>query len=127
MSYDERLIGRKPSEQQIEEIRARRNAVSKHRLEQREALLKEQHSLNEPSMALLRKLWTGDLAIEAAVKAARESSLCTRKTISSSAGTCKSSAARPRGLRRRHVGPAILAIPVNSDDWTKRTSASQCR
>ena len=78
MSYDERVIGPKPSEQFIEKSRARRDAMFRRRFEQREALRKEQ-SLNDPSLDLLRKSAAGDLAIEAAVQAARERSLARSK------------------------------------------------
>src|SRR5258708_9261560 len=97
MSYDERLIGPKPSEEHIEKSRARRAALFKRRFEQREALRKEQDSLNDPSLALLRKSATGDLAIEAAVKAARERSLAHAKRS-------LHPPERARVLARAHVG-----------------------
>jgi hypothetical protein len=74
MNYDERLIGRKPSDEHVQKSRTRLTDMFQRRFEQRETLRKEQYSLTEAPLSLLRKLGEGNPTIEAAVKGARERS-----------------------------------------------------
>ena len=79
MHYDERLIGRKPSEDHIQKSRARLDDMFRQRFEQREALRNEQLLQQEPTMRLLRKMAESDKGIEEAVKEARARSIARAK------------------------------------------------
>jgi hypothetical protein len=118
MSYDERLIGSKPSEEFIEKSRARRDAMFKRRFEQREAIREEQRSLNESSLALLRKSATGDLAIEAAVKAAKAA----RERSLAHAKRSLHPPQRAKVLARFHVGSVdVTFVPPY---WPSQSTAT---
>jgi hypothetical protein len=72
MIYDQRLIGKKPSDEFVEQSRARLNAMFKQRFEQREELRKEQQLLNDVSFNAIRRLAKDDPALAETVKNARK-------------------------------------------------------
>lgn len=79
MNYDERLIGRKPSDKHIAESRNRLDAMFKQKFEQRAEQRKRERALKEPELAILRKLGKDDKTIAAAVKEAKEQSAASAK------------------------------------------------
>jgi hypothetical protein len=68
--YDERLIGRKPSDEHVEQSRARLNAMFDRRFARWNALHTERRSLDSASFNVLRGLVKEDPTLAAAVKRA---------------------------------------------------------
>jgi hypothetical protein len=68
MTHDERLIGRRPSDQHVQESRARLDAMFDRRFEQRDALRTERRSLDNASLRVLRGLAGEDPILSSAVK-----------------------------------------------------------
>jgi hypothetical protein len=77
MIYDERLIGRKPSDKHIEKSKARLRAMFQRRFEERVRM--ERHASSDATYELLRRLGKEDPALAAAVKTARARSAALAK------------------------------------------------
>jgi hypothetical protein len=78
MTYDERLIGRKPSDEHVEQSRARLNAMFDRRFERWDALRTERRSLDSASFNVLRGFVKEDPTLAAAVQRARTAALAER-------------------------------------------------
>jgi hypothetical protein len=78
MIYDERLIGRKPSDEHVEQSRVRLNAMFERRFERWDALHSERRLLDSASFNVLRGLVKEDPTFAAEVKRARTAALAER-------------------------------------------------
>jgi hypothetical protein len=74
MKYDERLIGKKPSDEHVKKSRARFDAMFKRRFELRQTASKEQRSIHNRTFSALRDTVKDHAHLTAAVKEAREQS-----------------------------------------------------
>jgi hypothetical protein len=118
MTYDERLIGRKPSEEHVEQSRARLNAMFDRRFERWDALHTERRSLDSASFNVLRGLVKGDPTLAAAVQRARAATLAKRPLHPPE---------QTKVRARARLGPVAVTLvpPFWPYQWSATTGSAQ--
>jgi hypothetical protein len=115
MTHDERLIGRRPSDQHVQESRARLDAMFDRRFEQRDALRTERRSLDNASLKVLRGLAGEDPILSSAVK----------RSQARSAALAKRPLRRPEGTKvRARARLGSISVTFVPPFWPWQWSAS---
>jgi hypothetical protein len=119
MTYDERLIGRKPTDEFIVQSRARLDAMFKRRFDHRQVLRNERKPIEGASFEVMRSLAKDDSRLDAAVKNARKVSTARAKQH-------PKHPARAKVHARQHLGSVAVTLvpPFWPWQWTATTGSA---